>query len=166
MSSFYIHPKTGHLVDADRGIVYKKNCKAGLEPLGMAVNNAGYLVVATGTRKERYTSTVHRMIYEAVTGALVPKGANVHHKNHYRLDNRISNLEVVTPSENQKAGAKFRKAEEEAAKLDGLTKLKIWDTAGVVTAGEWAEDLSVDPSTIERVRSVAVIDVPASQMLQ
>ncbi len=41
----------------------------------------------------------HRVIWLSVHG-FIPSGLHVNHKNHVRWDNRIANLELVTPSGN------------------------------------------------------------------
>lgn len=42
---------------------------------------------------------VHRVVWEAFVGPIAP-GLQINHKNGVKDDNRLSNLEVVTPSEN------------------------------------------------------------------
>lgn len=43
----------------------------------------------------------HRIIWEFVNGK-IPDGMQINHKNGIRHDNRIENLEIVTPSQNTK----------------------------------------------------------------
>lgn len=51
------------------------------------------------------TDFKHRIIYEAHFGP-IPKGMHVHHKNEDTHDNRIENLELVTPGDHKKMHAK------------------------------------------------------------
>ena len=48
---------------------------------------------------------VHRFIWECYNG-LVPVGLEIDHINDNRSDNRLCNLQLVTPSENKKKAAK------------------------------------------------------------
>ena len=48
---------------------------------------------------------VHRFIWECYNG-LVPVGFEIDHINDNRSDNRLCNLQLVTPSENKKKAAK------------------------------------------------------------
>ena len=43
--------------------------------------------------------SAHRLMWEAFIGA-IPDGMQINHKNGVKSDNRLENLEVVTPSEN------------------------------------------------------------------
>lgn len=50
---------------------------------------------------ERLTKYIHILVYEAFVGQ-IPKGYDVHHKNHNPLDNRLENLELLKESEHCK----------------------------------------------------------------
>ena len=50
---------------------------------------------------------VHRFIYECFKG-LIPDGKVIDHVNNIKDDNRLCNLQLVTPSENNKKSAKRR----------------------------------------------------------
>lgn len=43
---------------------------------------------------------VHRVVWESVTGAPIPKGMQINHRNEIKTSNMISNLELVSPKEN------------------------------------------------------------------
>lgn len=63
-------------------------------------NNKGYRI--TGYRDENgkvRDRTIHRIVAEAFIGP-IPEGMVVNHKNGNILDNRVENLEIVTPLEN------------------------------------------------------------------
>lgn len=59
---------------------------------------ADYWLFRDGNRPKRVAA--HRLIWQTLVGP-IPDGLVINHKNGVRLDNRLENLEVVTPSENQ-----------------------------------------------------------------
>lgn len=76
------------------GNVYKNNIK--LKP---SDNGVGYLNIKLkkdGYRKHYY---VHRLVWETFNG-VVPQGYEINHKDHNKYNNELSNLEIVTHSEN------------------------------------------------------------------
>lgn len=62
-------------------------------------------VQAEGGKPKRYY--VHRFIWEVYNG-LIPVGFVIDHHNDIRDDNRLCNLQLITPSENSKKAAKNR----------------------------------------------------------
>lgn len=52
---------------------------------------------------------VHRLIWEAFNGP-IPDGMQINHINEDKTDNRLENLELVTPKENLNFGNRSRKA--------------------------------------------------------
>ena len=84
---------------ADRdGNVYNIN---GLK-LKQQPHKKGYLYFTEyyGQGKKR-TRTVHKFIWEYFNGE-VPYGLEINHINHIKTDNRLSNLELTTPKENNR----------------------------------------------------------------
>jgi len=61
----------------------------------------GYLTVLAclGSRKDVKLAKVHRLVVGAFIGE-IPEGMQVNHKNGVKYDNRVENLEIVTPSQN------------------------------------------------------------------
>ena len=82
----------GYHIDPSLGIVYGRR---GL-PIG-AKSPSGYLTINHGRRG--FYMLAHRVIWESVHGP-IPDGIQINHINGIKTDNRIENLELVTPSEN------------------------------------------------------------------
>lgn len=60
-------------------------------------NSGGYYHGSSRGYPEQYRA---RLVWFSVNGP-VPKGMEINHKNHDRADDRIDNLELVTPQQNQ-----------------------------------------------------------------
>ncbi len=58
----------------------------------------GYLLVGLSKNSQRKFFTVHRLVMLAFVG---PDTRQVNHKNGIKFDNRVENLEYVTPKQNQ-----------------------------------------------------------------
>ncbi|MFO0473835.1 MAG: HNH endonuclease [Alphaproteobacteria bacterium] len=56
---------------------------------------------ADGTFKRSRSELVHRLIWQSFNGP-IPEGLVINHKNGIKSDNRLCNLEAVTPSQNAK----------------------------------------------------------------
>lgn len=97
----------------------------------------------------------HRLIWESVHGP-IPDGMQINHINGVKHDNRISNLELVTPSENTKHAYAIglRSAAGECNGRARLTKddvLRI--RASSMRPADLAASYGVSPSTIRDVLS-------------
>lgn len=62
-------------------------------------NGTGYYQVKLRKNKLRFNRYVHRIIWETFKGN-IPDGYEINHINHDKSDNSLSNLELVTHSEN------------------------------------------------------------------
>lgn len=94
------------LYDRDTGIlIWKispaKNVKAGT--IAGSKTNRGYLVVNMRGRRV----LAHRLAWELTYGP-IPDGKEVDHINHNRLDNRISNLRLVTRQTNLRNQSQYK----------------------------------------------------------
>lgn len=105
------------IVDAEKGVVYGTRGPGGVpykEPKqlkGSVVN--GYNVVSIRNGATKLQCRVHRIVWISQNG-IIPEGYCIDHINNDKQDNRISNLQIMTPSENSK------KAKEDGLYAEGL----------------------------------------------
>ena len=71
-----------------------------LKPL---INQYGYYQVELYKNSIGKMYSVHRLVYEAFNGQ-IPEGLQVNHINEVKTDNRLSNLNLMTPKENTNWG--------------------------------------------------------------
>ena len=100
---------------------------------------------------------VHRLVVEAFIGP-VEKGFQVDHKNGIKTDNRVENLEIVTPKQNVRhchaTGLTLNHGETHCdAKLTFDDVRDIRRRAGTVSQADMAREYGVDASCISRIVS-------------
>lgn len=76
------------------------------KPLKQQLNKRYLEVVLCKNGKQKHFY-VHRLVASHFIGP-IPKGMEVNHIDHDRMNNSASNLEICTPSENMKAFAKHK----------------------------------------------------------
>ena len=76
-----------------------QGAKAG-RVLRPVINSRGYATVSLWMNGRSKRRCIHHLVAEAFLGWR-PKGKEVNHKNGYKPDNRLENLEYVTSGENQ-----------------------------------------------------------------
>lgn len=81
-----------------KSLIRNKLLKPGLNP--------HYLSVILG--KDLKRKYVHRVVWEAFNGP-IPEGLQINHKDENKLNNSLSNLSLVTPSENMNWGSRPEK---------------------------------------------------------
>jgi hypothetical protein len=88
-------------------------------------NKAGYMRVRLFREGKQYTFWLSRLVAMTFLGP-IPPGMEVDHKNRNKEDNRLRNLQVVTPAENRRlakvSGAYLRGEAHPGAKL---TRVKV-----------------------------------------
>lgn len=102
-----------------------------------ALTGVGYPSLTLDTGSNRTTILAHRLIWEFVHGP-IPQGMQINHINGVKTDNRIENLELVTPAENiahaVRTGLMKRKGEHNPAAK--LTEDDVRDIRARYAAGE------------------------------
>lgn len=143
-----LHLPSCRCVDPRAGTVYG----AAGTPVGYVDPRQGYVRIGMTRDGHQYA---HRLIYAACHGSIPPRHY-VDHVNGKRADNRLRNLEAVTPGENlarayERGSARFGEAKENA-KLTAAQVREIRQTVGKVSQAEWARRLGVDRGTIRSAR--------------
>jgi hypothetical protein len=95
---------------SDTGRVRKailKHSGRAFKHLALTRTPQGYITAALRVRGAFKGYRVHRLVFEAFVGP-IPAGKQVNHINSRRDDNRLSNLEAVTPCENVRHGLMMR----------------------------------------------------------
>ena len=113
------------LVDPEKGLVYGR--KGGV--VG-DITNFGYVRIGAWINGKVVRRQAHQMIWEAVNGP-IPDGMVINHINGKKTDNRIENLEAVTPSENAKHAFAMGLNTPRSGDLHGMSKL-TWDDVAVI----------------------------------
>ena len=75
------------------------------------INKNGYFRVVLHKNGIEKNYSVHRMVYEAFVGE-IPDGMQVNHINEIKTDNRLENLNLMTPKENSNWGTRNERVSE------------------------------------------------------
>jgi DNA-binding transcriptional regulator YiaG len=137
----------GYRCDATLGLVFGKRLKRAIG----RVDGRGYIEISSAG----IVGLSHRMIWESVHGP-IPKGMQINHINGIKTDNRISNLELVTPSQNTLHAYRMKLCCADGEK-NGRAKLTVEKVREIRTSTELAsriaERLGVSPGTIRDIRN-------------
>lgn len=102
------------------GRIWSYSHKKFLKP---TTNNKGYQRVRLSDNEgKQKTYSVHRVVYESVTGEPIPKGMQVNHRNEAKTDNRFSNLNLMTNKENVNYGTRNERMAKAKSKQVGAFK--------------------------------------------
>lgn len=89
--------------DFDEGVVYGTRGPGGMklkEPRALGTQHpSGYIHIHLSANGEKRQCRAHRIIWIAANGA-IPEGMVIDHINNIKNDNRLSNLQLVTPEDN------------------------------------------------------------------
>lgn len=128
-----VRSSLGYYVDPDTGLV--------LRPVGSRDSN-GYVRIDRRYAGEPAVAA-HRVVWEAVHGP-IPPGMVINHRNGVKDDNRIENLEVVTPQGNAlhafAAGLRSNRGERHPGAR--LTDDAVRDIRRLASAGQTHDALS------------------------
>ena len=83
------------LIDFEQGIIYNTFT----QNLMGYMNNVGYYAIAWKYQGKAIHILAHRLIWMAAYGP-IPVGMQINHINGVKTDNRLCNLELVTPAQN------------------------------------------------------------------
>ena len=86
-----------------------------LKPASNRASNRGYLFVGLG--KDHKLKYVHRLVWEAFNGP-IPEGLQINHLDENKHNNSLSNLSLVTPSENINWGSRPEKCAKHILQYD------------------------------------------------
>lgn len=86
-----------------KSIVFKGVSKETI--FSLWINRFGYPMVSLRKDGIKKAYSVHRLVYEAFVGP-IPDGMQVNHINEVKTDNRVSNLNLMTPKENVNWGTR------------------------------------------------------------
>jgi len=118
-------------------------------PIGFVDKASGYVRIGGVMAREGLPQYAHRLVWESVFGP-VPPGLHIDHKNGIRNDNRISNLQAVTPYENTHLAIKRNGGR---GKLDEATVRKLRAAGNRRTDADWAAALGVTRKTVVAART-------------
>jgi hypothetical protein len=97
---------TGYYIDTNGRVFTEKkgvrNLKGELRELKPSKKKTGYLYTNIYWGKkitERASLRIHRVVYETFIG-IIPEGFVVDHINNIKDDNRLENLQLLTPKDN------------------------------------------------------------------
>lgn len=137
-------------VNFDSGIVTKKSTGT-----TGTINNQGRLVFGIGINGDSYTFYVHQIV--AFAGGLDLLDKEVNHINGDKLDNRLLNLETVSPNENKlhqrKNGlySKGKKHHNTRLTEHDVVQIRWLYSTGKYSQGKLSEMFNVHVSGINRI---------------
>ena len=110
----YIYGCTDYKADSETGeIISLKGINE--KSLKQFINTSGYYKVQLSWNSKYKNYYVHRLIWEAFNGP-IPKGMQINHKDENKLNNCLSNLEMVTPQYNTMYGTAIKRRAEKISK--------------------------------------------------
>ena len=113
----YMVSNLGRVKSLGRWVNYKNKGKRLKEEkiMNPSVDKDGYQRVGLWKNRKVKYLRVHRLVYEAFVGD-IPKGTQVNHINEIKSDNRLENLNLMTPKENSNWGSRNERIAEKKIK--------------------------------------------------
>lgn len=127
-----------------KSVFYKRR---GQETILKPILRRGYLCVELCKDKKKKKYSIHRLVWEGFNGP-IPEGMQVNHINEDKTDNRLENLNLMSPKENINWGTGVKrqsKSREKAIEQYSLSGelIKWYQSAAAVVAennGVWNEN--------------------------
>jgi hypothetical protein len=128
--------------------------------LKLSINRHGYNTIGLYIEKGKRPKTfyVHRLVAEAFLGE-IPEGMEVNHKDGNKLNNAVTNLEIVTPSENQRHAHAIGLKINPCGELNGMCKLSTEDVLDIIAHiqnglrnVDIAKIYNIDPKHVSLIR--------------
>ena len=143
---FCENEKTAYYASADGKIFSLHKGTGRWLELKLRKTNRGYLQFGCWQNGKVRRISVHRAVYEAFHGP-IPRGLEVNHINTVRDDNRLENLELVTPSGNQ-LHPPSREKQREAKRHKMRPVLDVTTGVSYESANEAARQTGLNPGNI------------------
>lgn len=148
------HPKYGVLV-SDGGEIYWMD----KTPINLGNDRYKRIRVAKIDNWKIYSESVHRLVVQTFVGD-IPQGMVVNHKDGNKHNNKLSNLEIVTPSQNSRHALKTGLYKAPCGSKTGKAKLKeseVLEIYKLIKSGienkDIAKRFSVNFRTISQIKT-------------
>ena len=102
------------------GRIWSYKSKKFLKPITMPNGYQTVNLVDNEGKKKMYY--IHRVIYESVTGAPIPKGYEINHISEAKDENMITNLQLISHKENCNYGSRTKRSAKTRSKQVGAFK--------------------------------------------
>lgn len=139
----------GYLRVDDEGKIWRiadrNNCSKfrNIKPvIAGCIEAKGYRTLHTQINGFRYHAKAHRIVWIYFNGK-IPVGLEINHKNGIKSDNRLSNLELITPSQNQTHSYRITKTHiAKKGENNSSSKLKEFEVKEILRRFELGEKRS------------------------
>lgn len=120
---YYQASNLGRIRSVDREVAGKAGCVRILKGkvLKPEMNNDGYLLVGLCKESKQKFFSVHRLVWMTFNGE-IPSGMQVNHLNEVKTDNRLENLNLMTPKQNNNWGTRTERAKNANTNHPSLSK--------------------------------------------
>lgn len=130
----YAVSNIGNVKSLDR--IDKSGHKRKEKILKPSLQSSNYILVCLYKNGEKTYHWLHRLVWEAFNGP-IPDGMQVNHINEDKMDNRVENLNLMTPIENINWGTRNKKASKSLTNRADLSKTVLQYTKEGVLVKEY-----------------------------